>query len=352
MGGEATWFWRMSGKTVFERRDGRRRSSVCTTSRSWREGLVPVRCLAQTVGRGCAINCRCWKSLASSPWPTRARIASASPATIDRLLCTCVHGRSYTKPTTRLTNEIPVRTFTEWPDTRERSPLISSVTMHHQRRARLHPGALRPPDTVVEPCSTRRRKWSSRFLLIRAWMPMPWAACTPTAAASTPQSPSAPLVPAAALPFHPFCESSSNCGRGCNLRQVPPFPSCETRLRSIIHHRRPWLLVSLRDHRIPCRTRRLRGMTDALRWRKSAPMNGDMLDLLLARLGAGATSARFRAWAPSSTSERSVQVTSVSLVGRPAAAHPRRSTGDSPSTVWPPSWISWRSAVSIFFCST
>ena len=54
---------------------------------------------------------------------TRQKLQRISAATIDRLLRTekralRIRGRSHTKPTTRLMNQIPIRTFTEWQDAR------------------------------------------------------------------------------------------------------------------------------------------------------------------------------------------------------------------------------------------
>ena len=53
----------------------------------------------------------------------RRKLTLISAATIDRLLRTekralRLRGRSHTKPTTRLMNQIPIRTFTEWQDAR------------------------------------------------------------------------------------------------------------------------------------------------------------------------------------------------------------------------------------------
>jgi len=55
--------------------------------------------------------------------PTRDRLLAISPATIDRLLAPErrkfeLHGRSGTKPGTLLKHQIPIRTFTEWDQTR------------------------------------------------------------------------------------------------------------------------------------------------------------------------------------------------------------------------------------------
>ena len=137
----AGWLLRMWGKTVFERRDGelvkivvgqrlpRRRSSrvydeqvAAALKKVWY--LFGCLCGKRLVAvlRTQLPVLEKFGELALDP-DTRRKLTLISAATIDRLLRTekralRIRGRSHTKPTTRLMNEIPIRTFTEWQDAR------------------------------------------------------------------------------------------------------------------------------------------------------------------------------------------------------------------------------------------
>ena len=117
---------------------------------------------------------------------TRRKLQRISAATIDRLLRTerAAHTRrSPTKPTTRLMNEIPIRTCTEWQDARPGEVGADQrPRRHHRRRACLHPGAHRPPDPVGG--ANMAQKW---VFQASSWLP----AC----ALHTQRQPSTPSAP-------------------------------------------------------------------------------------------------------------------------------------------------------------
>ncbi len=102
----------------------------------------------------------------------RQKLQRISAATIDRLLRTekralRIRGRSHTKPTTRLMNEIPIRTFTEWQDARRGEVGADLVGHDGGITGGEHAFTLVLTDrmtqwTEVGPCSTRRRSGCSR----------------------------------------------------------------------------------------------------------------------------------------------------------------------------------------------
>ena len=137
----AGWVLRMWGKTVFERRDGEVVKIVVGQRRRRRRGprLYDEQVVAALRKVWYLFGCLCGKRLvavlrAQVPLlekfgeldldpDTRQKLQRISAATIDRLLRTekralRIRGRSHTKPTTRLMNQIPIRTFTEWQDAR------------------------------------------------------------------------------------------------------------------------------------------------------------------------------------------------------------------------------------------
>ncbi len=137
----AGWLLRMWGKTVFERRDGELVKIVVGQRRRRRQSrrIYDEQVLAALRKIWYLFGCLCGKrlvavlrtqlpvlekfgELAVDP-DTRQKLTRISAATIDRLVRTekrrmRVRGRSHTKPTTRLMNQIPIRTFTEWQEAR------------------------------------------------------------------------------------------------------------------------------------------------------------------------------------------------------------------------------------------
>ena len=157
----AGWVLRMWGKTVFERRDGELVKIVVGQRRPRRQSrrIYDDQVLAALRKIWYLFGCLCGKRLVavlrtqvpvlekfgelSLDPDTRQKLQRISAATIDRLLRTekralRIRGRSHTKPTTRLINEIPIRTFTSgrtpgparwaptWSDTTAASPAAST----------------------------------------------------------------------------------------------------------------------------------------------------------------------------------------------------------------------------------
>ena len=135
------WLLRMWGRTVFECRDGVLVKYV-VGQRSPRRSIPRVydqQVYAALKKVWYLFGCMCgkrlvgvlrhqlpvlekWGELTLAP-QVRAKLAAISAATIDRLLreekrTLQVRGRCHTKPTTRLMNQIPIRTFSEWQDAR------------------------------------------------------------------------------------------------------------------------------------------------------------------------------------------------------------------------------------------
>ena len=190
----------MWGKTVFERRDGElvkivvgqrraRRSSRRVYDEQVRAALTKVWYL---------FGCLCGKRLVavlrtqvpvlekfgelSLDPDTRQKLQRISAATIDRLLRTekralRVRGRSHTKPTTRLINEIPIRTFTEWQDARPGEVGADLVGHDGGITGGEHAFTLVVTDrltqwTEVRAVLNKAQKWVFQaLLLIRSWLP-------------------------------------------------------------------------------------------------------------------------------------------------------------------------------------
>ena len=113
---------------------------------------------------------------------TRRKLTLISAATIDRLLRTekralRVRGRSHTKPTTRLMNEIPIRTFTEWQDARPGEVGADLVGHDGGVTGGEHAFTLVLTDRVTQWTEVRAvlnkaQKWVFQaLLLIRSWLP-------------------------------------------------------------------------------------------------------------------------------------------------------------------------------------
>ena len=113
---------------------------------------------------------------------TRRKLTLISAATIDRLLRTekralRIRGRSHTKPTTRLMNEIPIRTFTEWQDARPGEVGADLVGHDGGITGGEHAFTLVLTDRVTQWTEARgvlnkAQKWVFQaLLLIRSWLP-------------------------------------------------------------------------------------------------------------------------------------------------------------------------------------
>ena len=113
---------------------------------------------------------------------TRRKLTLISAATIDRLLRTekralRIRGRSPTKPTTRLMNEIPIRTFTEWQDARPGEVGADLVGHDGGITGGEHAFTLVLTDRVTQWTEVRAvlnkaQKWVFQaLLLIRSWLP-------------------------------------------------------------------------------------------------------------------------------------------------------------------------------------
>ena len=113
---------------------------------------------------------------------TRRKLTLISAATIDRLLRTekralRIRGRSPTKPTTRLMNEIPIRTFTEWQDARPGEVGADLVGHDGGITGGEHAFTLVLTDrltqwTEVRAVLNKAQKWVFQaLLLIRSWLP-------------------------------------------------------------------------------------------------------------------------------------------------------------------------------------
>ena len=113
---------------------------------------------------------------------TRQKLTLISAATIDRLLRTekralRIRGRSPTKPTTRLINEIPIRTFTEWQDARPGEVGADLVGHDGGITGGEHAFTLVLTDRVTQWTEVRAvlnkaQKWVFQaLLLIRSWLP-------------------------------------------------------------------------------------------------------------------------------------------------------------------------------------
>ena len=113
---------------------------------------------------------------------TRRKLQRISAATIDRLLRTekralRIRGRSPTKPTTRLMNEIPIRTFTEWQDARPGEVGADLVGHDGGITGGEHAFTLVLTDrltqwTEVRAVLNKAQKWVFQaLLLIRSWLP-------------------------------------------------------------------------------------------------------------------------------------------------------------------------------------
>ena len=112
----------------------------------------------------------------------RQKLTRISAATIDRLLRTekralRIRGRSHTKPTTRLINEIPIRTFTEWQDARPGEVGADLVGHDGGITGGEHAFTLVVTDrltqwTEVRAVLNKAQKWVFQaLLLIRSWLP-------------------------------------------------------------------------------------------------------------------------------------------------------------------------------------
>ena len=113
---------------------------------------------------------------------TRQKLQRISAATIDRLLRTekralRIRGRSHTKPTTRLMNQIPIRTFTEWQDARPGEVGADLVGHDGGITGGEHAFTLVLTNRVTQWTEVRAvlnkaQKWVFQaLLLIRSWLP-------------------------------------------------------------------------------------------------------------------------------------------------------------------------------------
>ena len=196
----AGWVQRMWGKTVFERRDGEVVKIVVGQRRRRRRGprLYDEQVVAALRKVWYLFGCLCGKRLVAvlrvqvpllekfgeldlDP-DTRQKLQRISAATIDRLLRTekralRIRGRSHTKPTTRLMNEIPIRTFTEWQDARPGEVGADLVGHDGGITGGEHAFTLVLTDrltqwTEVRAVLNKAQKWVFQaLLLIRSWLP-------------------------------------------------------------------------------------------------------------------------------------------------------------------------------------
>ena len=196
----AGWLLRMWGKTVFERRDGELVKIVVGQRLPRRRSS---RVYDEQVGAALKkvwylFGCLCGKrlvavlrtqlpvlekfgELALDP-DTRQKLTLISAATIDRLLRTekralRIRGRSHTKPTTRLMNQIPIRTFTEWQEARPGELGADLVGHDGGIIGGEHAFTLVVTDRVTQWTEVRAvlnkaQKWVFQaLLLIRSWLP-------------------------------------------------------------------------------------------------------------------------------------------------------------------------------------
>ena len=196
----AGWLLRMWGKTVFERRDGELVKIVVGQRRPRRQSrrIYDEQVLAALRKIWYLFGCLCGKrlvavlrtqlpvlekfgELAVDP-DTRRKLTSISAATIDRLLRTekralRIRGRSHTKPTTRLMNQIPIRTFTEWQEAQPGELGADLVGHDGGFIGGEHAFTLVLTDRVtqwteVRAVPNKAQKWVFQaLLLIRSWVP-------------------------------------------------------------------------------------------------------------------------------------------------------------------------------------
>ena len=196
----AGWVLRMWGKTVFERRDGELVKIVVGQRRPRRQSrrIYDDQVLAALRKIWYLFGCLCGKRLVavlrtqvavlekfgelSLDPDIRQKLTRISAATIDRLLRTekralRIRGRSHTKPTTRLINEIPIRTFTEWQDARPGEVGADLVGHDGGITGGEHAFTLVVTDrltqwTEVRAVLNKAQKWVFQaLLLIRSWLP-------------------------------------------------------------------------------------------------------------------------------------------------------------------------------------
>ena len=190
----------MWGKTVFERRNGELVKIVVGQRRPRRQSrrIYDEQVLAALRKIWYLFGCLCGKRLVAvlrTQVPvlekfgelaldadTRQKLTRISAATVDRLLRTekravRLRGRSHTKPTTRLINEIPIRTFTEWQDARPGEVGADLVGHDGGITGGEHAFTLVVTDrltqwTEVRAVLNKAQKWVFQaLLLIRSWLP-------------------------------------------------------------------------------------------------------------------------------------------------------------------------------------
>ena len=196
----AGWLLRMWGTTVVERRNGElvryvvgQRSRRRSVPRIYDQQVVKA---LQQVWY--LFGCMCGKRLVevlrhqlstlekfgeiSLDPEARAKLERISAATVDRLLkehkrTLQVRGRSHTKATTRLMNEIPIRTFTEWRNVGADHMGADLVGHDGGRVGGEHAFTLVLTDrktqwTEVRAVVNKAQKWVFQaLLLIRSWLP-------------------------------------------------------------------------------------------------------------------------------------------------------------------------------------
>ena len=196
----AGWLLRMWGKTVLVRIDGQLVKIVVGQRRRRRRNrrIYDEQVVTALKKVWYLFGCLCGKRLvavlrtqvpllekfgeiALDP-DTRQKLTGISAATIDRLLRTekralRVRGRSHTKPTTRLSNEIPIRTFTEWQQTRLGEVGADLVGHDGGIIAGEHAFTLVLTDrltqwTEVRAVLNKAQRWVFQaLLLVRSWLP-------------------------------------------------------------------------------------------------------------------------------------------------------------------------------------
>ena len=195
-----SWLLRCWGTTVFERRDGELVRIVVGQRRPRRQSRriydEQVLCALRKIWY--LFGCLCGKRLVAvlrTQLPvlekfgelavdsdTRQKLTRISAATIDRLLRTekrtlRIRGRSHTKPTTRLMNQIPIRTFTEWQEARPGELGADLVGHDGGFIGGEHAFTLVLTDRVTQWTEARAvlnkaQKWVFQaLLLIRSWLP-------------------------------------------------------------------------------------------------------------------------------------------------------------------------------------
>ena len=195
-----SWLLRCWGTTVVERRDGEVVKIVVGQRQKRRRSprVYDEQIVAALKKVWYLFGCLCGKrlvavlrtqlsvlekfgELALDP-DTRRKLQRISAATIDRLLRTekralRIRGRSPTKPTTRLMNEIPIRTFTEWQDARPGEVGADLVGHDGGITGGEHAFTLVLTDrltqwTEVRAVLNKAQKWVFQaLLLIRSWLP-------------------------------------------------------------------------------------------------------------------------------------------------------------------------------------